>query len=659
MSDKSLSTQICPGDLKTLPQASLILDNLYQRKIITLNDIETSIQIQLLNPKSSTSRSSTNDVSNDRIPASSLKQTSKRKKNGFIERARHVALLISYQGYSHSGFTTQNAITTKFNPASTPAPTSTSNYPNNIPNHIPPSSSNTTSNINLTNDNSVEYHLFQALQKSNFITHPSNCHYARCGRTDKGVSAHGQVISLYVRSAIPSHVHDSKLPSNSHDTISISIPLSVPSSNKTMSTSTTDNQTLSKTYKELNYPKILNHHLPSTIRVLGWCPVDAQFSARYSTIHRQYRYYFTRTKSFDLAQMQSALDNLVGTHDFRNMCKFHVKEVQHFERTIDEAKVVLLPNSNHPNHNHNHNNSDKHNNDNATSKTSTSSQIGYIHIKGNAFLHHQIRYITQLLFLIGKRFESTNLISQLLDIASHPCKPNYTPASDFPLVLQTCVYHRLKFGYTVENLWHVMQGWHKKWQMYIIQAQQIKDGMDALCQDARVTLGDVKDFYHRNIIQKRQSKQIKRAKQTKRSKHDSNLSSAISQSTLEWLPHDLPHESNHHVMTWREAFDILSPIMEQEEQFNHVPIMERVKANSLEERLHKYHHKHTHNTTTKIATTQTMHNKDIDDMQIQSNPNTDSANINDESKQDRSGIVGSSDEFYSLMRRQGGSAGYY
>lgn len=40
---------------------------------------------------------------------------------------------------------------------------------------------------------SVQAHLFQAFEKVKLMEDASNCNYARCGRTDKGVSALGQV----------------------------------------------------------------------------------------------------------------------------------------------------------------------------------------------------------------------------------------------------------------------------------------------------------------------------------------------------------------------------------------------------------------------------------------------------------------------------------
>jgi len=35
--------------------------------------------------------------------------------------------------------------------------------------------------------------------------------------------------------------------------------------------------------EELHYIHMLNHQLPEDIRVLGWCPVSEDFSARYDT----------------------------------------------------------------------------------------------------------------------------------------------------------------------------------------------------------------------------------------------------------------------------------------------------------------------------------------------------------------------------------------
>jgi tRNA pseudouridine38/39 synthase len=43
----------------------------------------------------------------------------------------------------------------------------------------------------------VEQHLFDALTKLKLIENRQACGYSRCGRTDKGVSALGQVQALF------------------------------------------------------------------------------------------------------------------------------------------------------------------------------------------------------------------------------------------------------------------------------------------------------------------------------------------------------------------------------------------------------------------------------------------------------------------------------
>ena len=46
--------------------------------------------------------------------------------------------------------------------------------------------------------------------------------------------------------------------------------------------------------EELDYVSMLNQALPPTVRVTGWADVPDNFSARYSTGYRVYRYYFVR-----------------------------------------------------------------------------------------------------------------------------------------------------------------------------------------------------------------------------------------------------------------------------------------------------------------------------------------------------------------------------
>ena len=51
--------------------------------------------------------------------------------------------------------------------------------------------------------NTVEGRLYEALEKTCLITDRQSCRPSRGGRTDKGVSALGKVMAMYVRSNLP------------------------------------------------------------------------------------------------------------------------------------------------------------------------------------------------------------------------------------------------------------------------------------------------------------------------------------------------------------------------------------------------------------------------------------------------------------------------
>jgi len=122
-------------------------------------------------------------------------------------------------------------------------------------------------------DKTVENELFKALKRVCLIEDEFSCAYTRCGRTDKGVSALGNVCALLVREV-----------------------------------------------KDRNYSVMLNHVLPPDIRVIAFALVPPHFDARFSCIFRQYKYFFLKD-DMDLERMQRAADKLIGTHDFRNFCK--------------------------------------------------------------------------------------------------------------------------------------------------------------------------------------------------------------------------------------------------------------------------------------------------------------------------------------------------
>ena len=111
---------------------------------------------------------------------------------------------------------------------------------------------------------------------------------------------------------------------------------------------------------ELNYPLLLNRVLPAGVRVLGWAPVDDEFSARFvarspfvaarskqrltrkalpcrfDCQYRAYKYFFMGD-GMDIEAMQKASKSLIGENDYRNFCTMDVANVTHFNRAILEV----------------------------------------------------------------------------------------------------------------------------------------------------------------------------------------------------------------------------------------------------------------------------------------------------------------------------------
>jgi hypothetical protein len=90
---------------------------------------------------------------------------------------------------------------------------------------------------------------------------------------------------------------------------------------------------------EIDYALILNNILPAEVRVLGWADVPDDFSARFTATLRGYRFYFP-ARDLNTVAMRSAAERLVGTHDFRNLCKIDLTNTQNFERELISLRVA-------------------------------------------------------------------------------------------------------------------------------------------------------------------------------------------------------------------------------------------------------------------------------------------------------------------------------
>ncbi|KAK4132895.1 pseudouridine synthase [Trichocladium antarcticum] len=286
---------------------------------------------------------------------------------------------------------------------------------------------------------SIEEELWKALVKGCLIL-PENpdkvafepWEYSKCGRTDRGVSAFGQVIGIRLRS-------------------------NRPVAPEAAGTEGDGKPAWDPVADEINYPRILNRLLPPDIRVLAWAPtLPPNFSARFSCWERQYRYFFTQPAYaplpgsldpsggpgkegwLDLDAMRAAAKMYEGVHDFRNFCKIDGgKQITNFNRRVFEADIVEVDDmgsalpylSQHD-----------FRPAGVAATDAVYPKVYYFHVRGSAFLWHQIRHMVGVLFTIGQGLEKPSLVADLLDAGKHPRRPNYTMADDVPLVLWDCVF---------------------------------------------------------------------------------------------------------------------------------------------------------------------------------------------------------------------------
>lgn len=308
----------------------------------------------------------------------------------------------------------------------------------------------------------VEHHLFAAFTKLKLIEDRKSCCYSRCGRTDKGVSALGQIISLRVRSA--SHKGCEASNSTNH----------LPEEEKEV------------VAPEIDYCAMLNRCLPSDIRAIGCTPVTEDFSARFSAAYRTYRYFFLRgDQSLDIAAMQRAADYLVGTHDFRNLCKMDIANVTNFKREIFSARIVRFCSSN----------------DTAGDIHTTDGEpVFMLEIKGIAFLWHMVRCIMSVLFMVGQGLETPDVVQRLLDIHQCPRKPSYMMAPDLPLVLHECGFDNLTIRCDAGNLWKLTAHYRSLHEKHVLCAVKARNVLDWL-QTRPVLVDDVTGWKDRLLVQ--------------------------------------------------------------------------------------------------------------------------------------------------------------
>ncbi|ODQ64774.1 tRNA pseudouridine synthase, partial [Nadsonia fulvescens var. elongata DSM 6958] len=282
-----------------------------------------------------------------------LKKVKKVRKMDFSKyTTRHVALKFAYLGWNYNGLAIQGE-----------------------PTRLP----------------TIESVILEALTKCCLIEGDFHkCEFSRCGRTDKGVSAMSQIISIKVRSKLtPEQQEDPDFD-----------------------------------LRELDYINILNSLLPDDIRVYSVAlRLPKGFDARFSCTHRDYRYFFPG-QGLDIDAMREAASYYLGLNDFRNFCKVDVsKQITNFCRTILKSEIHCLDGRDNP----------------STEKTY------YYELRGSAFLWHQVRSMMAILFLVGQGYEKPTIVKDLLNVEKFPCRPLYQMASEIPLVLYDCGYPEMEW----------------------------------------------------------------------------------------------------------------------------------------------------------------------------------------------------------------------
>ncbi|CAL5221610.1 g3830 [Coccomyxa viridis] len=237
----------------------------------------------------------------------------------------------------------------------------------------------------------AENQLYEALRRTKLIPEEAGWQelgYSRCGRTDKGVSALSQVVALNVRSL----ARHGQAPLQPRD--------------------------------EMDYAVTLNRALPDDVRVLGWAPLpDQAFSARFSARGREYKYYIVQHGELDIEAMQEAATHFVGDHDFRNFCKVDAQHVSNFRRTVLDFRITPA----------------------LQCEQLASCRVYALHVRGTAFLWHQVRCMAAVLLMVGRGLEQPSVVQRMLDIETTRQKPQYNMAAEEPLLFYRCAFDGLEW----------------------------------------------------------------------------------------------------------------------------------------------------------------------------------------------------------------------
>lgn len=415
----------------------------------------------------------------------------------------------------------------------------------------------------------------------------------------KGVHANGQVVALYLKSAFPllakrtiatnggnvanepgNLLDEDDLPKNSLDALKCFVPRRGSKKAPQEKSPPLMESFEIKAITEYDYPRILNNILPSSIRILGWCPVSSDFSARFSCYKRTYRYFFPR-RNLDLDAMAKGLHLMMGRHDFRNLCKMNCEQVYNFERVLLGGKVVS------PQTVYSVSEESITTQESQQNISLSDRDMCHVEISGQAFLWHQIRCIMSILFLIGRQLEGPHLVEELLDIKTNPAKPSYEMASENALVLQECSFANLTLGRSVKNLWDVTKVLEQRWEKHALATERARDLLATVKSEAHVRWSDLAAFVE----------QIAKERRRKEQKRDGRLNGKGEEEIKQLLLELAPCVE---MISWGNAVRVIEKVLgvyphlpngcnEATKGFTdssvHTPLMERAKGTTYEEKV--------------------------------------------------------------------------
>ena len=313
-------------------------------------------------------------------------------------------------------------------------------------------------------DDTVEELLCCAIRQCHLAAEDDPLRMTRCGRTDKGVSAFQQVVTVRLRSrlsfgpGIGKWVDPSKLTvddrvlqdvATSSDSDETDRCIVVNSQFEHQGGDTMEigdenvvHSSLQNDESEFDYVSMLNRLLPHEIRILAWLPVvDETFSARHNCIGREYRYFFPRGK-LNLDIMNEAAQMLCGEHDFRNFGKFNVRNTVVYVRRINEFQITSSARD---------------------SKFPQPYDMCFAKIKGSGFIYHQVRNMMSVLYLIGAGYEQASVILELLDVKKNERKPSYGLTDAYPLVLYKTDYDNLRWRVSKQAFEMILKHTRRTW----------------------------------------------------------------------------------------------------------------------------------------------------------------------------------------------------